>query len=122
MRSFWYMAMTALEDEETQKQGIVFLSYAVGQPVLQRSGVFKLSNIFSVLPLRIVGIHVCVDDPKARLLATFATLLIESRHRVRFRCHCGKQTKSFPVLQDLKMSSSTQKADYSPFGPSQVQI
>jgi hypothetical protein len=89
-RSFWYIAMSALEDEETQKRGIVFLSYTVGTPILQKSSVFQLASIFRVIPLRVVGIHVCVDDPKVQVLARLATLMIDPRHRVRFRCHCGK--------------------------------
>jgi hypothetical protein len=89
-RCFWYVAMAALEDEETQKRGIVCLSYAVGAPLLQKSTVFQLSSILRVIPFRVVGIHSCVDDPKMQVVARLATLMMDPRHRVRFRCHCGK--------------------------------
>jgi hypothetical protein len=89
------MIMVALEDEETQKIGSVYVSYAIGRAVLKNSWVYQLSAIFRALPARVVSIHACVDDPKSQLLASAVTLLLPSHYRIRFRCHLGKAFSFF---------------------------
>jgi hypothetical protein len=81
--------MTALEDKETQKRGIVLISYSNGAPVRGHDKIFKISKLIRSVPLRPVGLHVCVDDPKIEFIATLGALLIGSQNRARFRCHSG---------------------------------
>lgn len=67
----------------------MFVSYNIGINNPDRSGVFKIASIFSGLPLKVAGIHVCVDDPKIAMVAKLASLLLGSHSAVRFRCHYG---------------------------------
>jgi hypothetical protein len=65
--------MSALEDEETQKKGVVFINYRPEfglnryiKPWLGRKG----SKLQSVLPIRFRGIHFCLrNNNSGRLIA-----------------------------------------------------
>jgi hypothetical protein len=69
-RAFFYMIMTALEDEETQKVGIVLLR--------------------KTLPMRVVGMHYCYDSFKMRPMMSLAMLVMGATSRLRFRAHYGE--------------------------------
>jgi len=88
-QAFWYMAMAALEDEEAQRKGLVMVSYAIDNTVQGRSVALQISSVLSALPMRVVGVHVCVNDPTVQALAKVLSLVFESRFRLRIRIHSG---------------------------------
>jgi hypothetical protein len=89
LRAFWYTVTAPAENEETQKRGMVLVSYNIGITNPDRSGVFKIASIFNALPVKVAGIHVCVDDPKTVIVAKLASMLVGSYGALRFRCHYG---------------------------------
>jgi hypothetical protein len=86
------MMMTACEDEETQKRGIVAIVYYVGQ----FSGEFnhqlnkRLAKFPKFLPYRFLGYHMCFDDPRLRAWMPLTMLLMGKSNRVRLRIHDGE--------------------------------
>jgi hypothetical protein len=90
-RAFFYMVMTALEDEETQKLGIVLLGYNMGaKSVVDRPAVWAIQKLRKALPMRVVGMHYCYDSFKMRPMMTLAMLVMGATSRVRFRAHYGE--------------------------------
>jgi hypothetical protein len=85
--------MTALEDEETQKRGMVVVVMRAGQNMGIGNFNFPLwrvRKLRSGLPLRLAGMHLCNDDEDA--FATWTSLMLaalESHTRARFRSHRG---------------------------------
>jgi hypothetical protein len=82
--------VAALEDEEAQKKGLVLISYAVDNTIQRQSVALQMASIFSALPMRVVGVHICVNDPTVQSFARVLSLVFESRLRLRIRTHCGK--------------------------------
>jgi hypothetical protein len=86
------MVMAALEDENTQKAGMVIVGYNMGpKRALDRQAVWGIQKLRRVLPMRVVGMHYCYDDFKMRPMMTLAMLVMGSHGRMRFRAHYGKQ-------------------------------
>lgn len=83
--------MTALEDEETQKKGIVLLGYNMGaKSVVDRPAVWAIEKLRKALPMRVVGMHYCYDSFKMRPMMSLAMLVMGATSRVRFRAHYGE--------------------------------
>jgi hypothetical protein len=87
------MVMSALEDEETQKAGMVMVGYNTGpKSCMDIQAVWGVMKLRRVLPFRVVGMHYCYDDFKMRPMMTLAMLIMGSHGRMRFRAHYGKET------------------------------
>jgi hypothetical protein len=85
------MIMTALEDPETQKAGLVLVGYNMGEKrAMDRQAVWAIQRLRKVLPMRVVGMHYCYDDFKFRPMMTVAMLVMGAMNRVRFRAHYGE--------------------------------
>ena len=86
----FYIMMTALEDEQTQKLGIVMVGYNCGpNRTVDRKSAFAIQSLRRHLPMRMVSIHYCYDDFKMRPMMTIAMLVMGASQRVRFRAHFG---------------------------------
>lgn len=84
------MVMTALEDEQTQKNGIVLVGYNIGpKRTVDVKAVFAVQGVKRYLPLRIGSIHYCYDDMKFRPMMTVAMLIMGVTNRIRLRGHYG---------------------------------
>ena len=84
------MVMTALQDVETQKLGLVLVGYNMGEKrVVDRMAVYAIQKVRKVLPMRVMGMHYCYDDFKLRPMMTLAMLVMGATGRVRFRAHYG---------------------------------
>lgn len=95
MRAFWYLIASALEDDETQRRGVIIISYSVGtSKALEREGAWNIARLSFTIPMRVVGIHGCSDDPKQRLVMALVQVVIGTYLRVRSRIHSGK----FPTV------------------------
>jgi hypothetical protein len=82
--------MTALRDEETQRTGVVFIMYSVGQKEFLSDRPAKLANIWWLLPVRLIGTHVCYDASVTHMYVKLMSDNMESHHLCRFRSHFGK--------------------------------
>jgi hypothetical protein len=91
VRSFMYIVMVALQDQETQQNGIVMVGFNCGKDrVVDRPAAWSILKITKVLPIRIVGIHFCYDAFLVRPMMSLAMLVMGAHRRVRFRAHYGK--------------------------------
>jgi hypothetical protein len=91
VRSFMYIVMVALQDQETQQNGLVMVGFNTGKDrVVDRPAAWAIQKIMKVLPMRMVGIHFCYDDFKIRPMMSLAMLVMGAHRRVRFRAHYGK--------------------------------
>jgi hypothetical protein len=92
--------MTALEDVETQRSGIVLCGFNLGKTSrLDRQAAWSISKLKNVLPLRVVGLHYSYDDFKMRPMMALATLVMKSHGRTRFRAHYGSPKQVQQKLQ-----------------------
>jgi hypothetical protein len=92
------MSMAALEDEDTQRGGLVSVNFNVGNHHgLDREFVWKTCHLVNRLPLKIVAMHFCYNDPKLDLLVSLGTYVLDSKNRTRLRAHSGRfSTRFFP--------------------------
>jgi hypothetical protein len=86
--------MAALRDPEIQIKGMVFIVYAVGKKHLLGNRPSKLAALWSILPIRLVAIHACYDNPLMHFGIKLLSLSMESKHLCRFRAHYGKLART----------------------------
>lgn len=92
IKSFMYIIQSAIEDELTQKRGMVFLFYLVGAKSLffDRELNNSVSYLLECLPFRLSAVHICFDDPRLRMIKALLMITLGSSRRVRVRIHDGK--------------------------------
>ena len=116
-----YTMMKILQDEETQKKGLVCVVYNTGKILFNEEFhlIRHVNNIRYSLPDRIVGGHYCYNDPLLRPFIAGMKLLMQKDERTRFRTHFGTDedilfqlqtygidTSTFPLRQDGTLSTS----------------
>jgi hypothetical protein len=100
MRARFYQWMSILDDEETQKKGVVFVAYAIFGPhhgqsspdaqLMQKKQLMKKGiKLVRALPLRIRARHVCTDSKSMGLFISILSPLMDRNARVRARVHVG---------------------------------
>jgi hypothetical protein len=85
------MVMAALEDEETQKRGVLSIVFSLKPHPIDPVVLLKLARQRKTLPTRQMGNHICTGDIFShRVLATLIKVGLEQKGRVRVRFHRGK--------------------------------
>jgi hypothetical protein len=106
--------MSAVEDEETQRQGFICVAYNLteGQTFNpQLSG--GLGKIALCLPFKILGVHVCVGDLKGHKIASLMISGVSALLAVRFKLHCGSHLECiYSVSPYLQYSLNRSKIKY----------
>jgi hypothetical protein len=81
------------DDEETQKKGVVFVSYNLDMPERpdesRRGVIWSNSVIAQSLPIRVTGFHYCYNSSKAGPFLPLLAHAVGSVIRVRMRTHRG---------------------------------
>jgi hypothetical protein len=90
MRVFSYMVMSALQDEETQKKGVVIVYYALGQKRAFGDRPFELMKSWRSIPWRVVAFHSCADSSVIDVAAYLLCSLMDNSNVCSFRAHIGK--------------------------------
>ena len=94
LRTLYYVQMTALEDEETQKKGFVVVVYNVDpqSPQAMDAALFlKIYDLLPTLPACYKGIHYCVKHSHVRkFLSSIRSRLPTQDDRQRTRVHSGE--------------------------------
>ena len=83
--------MSALEDDETQKKGIVFIGYNLDRPVVEedRERLKYNAQIVEGVPFRMACMHVCYNTSILRPIISLTMMLLARRNRIRIRTHFG---------------------------------
>ena len=93
------MVMVALQDEETQKRGVVGIYYGVGQTVTVPGRAAENWKSFKALPWRIVAFHYCVDNAQLHKNPLFwLGNAFQNKVVGRFRLHAGSDTECIYTL------------------------
>uniref|UniRef100_A0A7R9ZA46 CRAL-TRIO domain-containing protein n=1 Tax=Pseudictyota dubia TaxID=2749911 RepID=A0A7R9ZA46_9STRA len=101
-RATWYVVHAALEDEMTQKRGIVMIIYPQKAKMKQFDtkllGV-DIENIKGCIPVRVGGFHVCHPPLYAHVTIPVIKLIIGPKLSSRFYTHSGKKDKVMKKLE-----------------------
>ena len=96
-----------MEDDETQKAGMVMIGYNMGpKRVVDRTAAFAVQSVRRYLPLRLGSTHFCYDDRKMTVMMTVATLMMGATRRVRFRAHYGHHNDVIYKLSTFGIQTS----------------
>lgn len=106
IRAIWYIFHTALEDEETQKQGVVFLcdlsKAAVNLLDHELCRVVALS-VTGCIPVRLSGIHGCYPPAVFWILFPIIKVLLGERLGKRIKIHSGAKKRVHAELTKYLM-------------------
>jgi hypothetical protein len=117
-KAMWYMLSTTLQDEETQKKGIVVVLVGKRQCLDNDIRIMqKFHEARESLPKKVVGIHLCSDDLSLPILMASTKLHVMTKEmRMHFRPHIYAdpkqiifelQTFGIPITEEyLKMDST----------------
>jgi hypothetical protein len=81
--------MTALEDVQVQRSGVVALIYNVGTKSVDYELLRNSPKLMESLPFRVVSVHYCYSDVRIRPAMALIQANIGTEGRVRFRAHFG---------------------------------
>jgi hypothetical protein len=102
-----YVMLSAAEDEETQRRGVVIINYYIG-PLSIRLDPERMTEGAALMhwaPLRIVSIHQCLNDPLLRAVASILLLGAGREQRARVRVHGGMC--QFPIFFFLTLQRAS---------------
>ena len=88
----WYLEQTAVQDEETQKQGIITVICNFGvkwREKFDKESAKLVARLTACSPLRNVATHYCYSDPAFGAIIAFVSLAFERRSRTRTKLHRG---------------------------------
>mmetsp|Transcript_12000 Transcript_12000/g.28694 ORF Transcript_12000/g.28694 Transcript_12000/m.28694 type:complete len:457 (+) Transcript_12000:52-1422(+) len=95
-KALWYTLSTVFDDEETQRRGVVFISYAVDSNAPSDGSRFKFLRAGAkavTVPGRVVAGHYCYSSSYAALLWKAVVFGAGAFLRVRLRAHCGTHSE-----------------------------
>eukprot|EP00934_Nitzschia_sp_Nitz4_P009472 Nitzschia sp. Nitz4//scaffold66_size103028//94881//96508//NITZ4_004516-RA/size103028-processed-gene-0.17-mRNA-1//1//CDS//3329556404//9462//frame0 len=111
LRSYLYLMLSAVEDEDTQKRGVVFILWYLGELILGdfESDVME-EFIFCALwiPVRIVSIHYCCDTSLVkRIVLRLFRAISAPQFRYKYQCHEGTSTENLYSLMSFGIPVDT---------------
>eukprot|EP00934_Nitzschia_sp_Nitz4_P001639 Nitzschia sp. Nitz4//scaffold313_size41840//25742//27504//NITZ4_007437-RA/size41840-snap-gene-0.32-mRNA-1//1//CDS//3329547433//1639//frame0 len=126
LRSCMFTLLALLEDEETQKRGIVQVSWYMGNLPsgdLTREFVVDMCELPTWMPFRVVGYHMCMDNnPINALLGRAVSAVVNPKLRRVRKLHHGTPTEvmyellsygvpvdSFPLTTDGLLKKNSRK-------------
>jgi hypothetical protein len=101
MRVVYYILMAALEDEETQKRGLVCVVYNVEpkSPLANDPRIYlNVYQLLPKLPIRMMGAHYCVQDSNLRNFMSSIRIAMSREIRLRSRVHHGSHEECIYAL------------------------
>lgn len=107
LRKSFYSLMSFTDDEETQKNGFVIVSYIVGQQLpwsqmrQRREMNRQWGKLLATVPIRLDVLHVCMDSILWRPILAAFKLACKMCTRIRVREHIGDHKQAICSLQAL---------------------
>ena len=92
LRMIWWVVLNALNDKETQRNGIVIVVYNIGEKLGSFDPVeaLEIPKLRKGLPFRMVAGHGCMDNMITRAIFPVLTSGMTSSLHSRVRLHYGK--------------------------------
>jgi len=98
----YYLIMSVLEDEETQKKGISAIVYSVaGEFVDGKTDLRTVSAgpwVQRSLPFRLCAMHQCFDNLAVRVIINFSMRFLREKDRARVKLHYGRWSTQDEIL------------------------
>jgi hypothetical protein len=95
-RAMWYFVHAALEDEMTQKRGIVNIVFPhhaklsqIDRPLLK----MNVESLKGCIPVRLTGVHICHPPSFVSLILPILKVFMGDRLRKRIQLHSGSTEK-----------------------------
>jgi hypothetical protein len=100
LKGFIYLVLAACEDDETQRCGLVTITFGMGPIADNLDHVMSsgMSSIMDWVPIKVTALHMLVDDPIVRSLSPLVRLSLGRERRLRFRMHHGPLTENIYKL------------------------
>mmetsp|Transcript_26409 Transcript_26409/g.64355 ORF Transcript_26409/g.64355 Transcript_26409/m.64355 type:complete len:464 (-) Transcript_26409:335-1726(-) len=97
IKAYWYVAKSVADDEETQKKGFVFVSYANDSnhpsDAVRRELLKLCGTVSRGLPVRSIAVHYCSDSSRTAAFYRAIITGTDSSVRVRTRAHSGSHNE-----------------------------
>jgi hypothetical protein len=113
-RSCWYMIHAALEDETTQKRGIIFMIYPHNSKLGQFDRAQSKMNAESIqgcLPVRVSGFHICYPPTFFAIVIPIFKIFLGNRLRKRIRVHSGSEQNVLKALEQFGLTKDVLPSD-----------
>mmetsp|Transcript_16128 Transcript_16128/g.46289 ORF Transcript_16128/g.46289 Transcript_16128/m.46289 type:complete len:295 (+) Transcript_16128:238-1122(+) len=114
VRAFWYTMHAALEDEATQKRGIILLLFPNHAEFSQFDRKLVASNAESMkgcLPVRVGAFHICQPPTFFTIVFPIIKLLLGKRLRERIKVHTGSEEHVLERLARFGISTESVPSD-----------
>jgi hypothetical protein len=96
----FYLYSLMSRDETVQKLGAVIVISAVGQRTYFQDRAIRMAALLSSVPVKIVALHACYDDPILHPVIRAGAYALERRLIVRLRLHFGSTLEcKYQLLQ-----------------------
>lgn len=99
LRVFWFLIMTALQDEAVQQSGIVFVLYNYGTTHGEFDNMKRFLHVRVGIPLKPIGTHFCYNHSSLRPVVTGFQLFLRGKYRIRMRPHFLEPKEAEQCLQ-----------------------
>ena len=92
LRTIYYVTMAAVEDEETQRKGIVGILYNICEKLRYYNActLLRSAKLRNALPARYVAMHYFHNDPSFMEYVNFELCHLDAHTRARNRIHHGE--------------------------------
>ena len=113
-RSLWYMLHAVLEDEETQKKGVIFTVYPHRAKLSQFDRALARMNMESIkgcIPVRMTGIHICHPPSFFQIIFPIFKIFMGERLRKRVRVHGGSESHVLDRLTGFGLTKDKLPSD-----------
>ena len=91
--------MAALQDEEVQMKGVVYVNYALGAEHIISNRAEKAAEAWWHIPTRLVAVHLCYNTNAMEVYVKNLSRAMESQHLCRFRSHFGTWKMTSTILK-----------------------
>eukprot|EP00980_Cylindrotheca_fusiformis_P003723 scaffold824_cov129-Cylindrotheca_fusiformis.AAC.3 len=124
-RALLWSFFNALRDKETQRKGLVLVLFNVGSSSsLEPEVLYHLREMVQSIPLRLIGFHICYDNPMRRPLISLLIAALDKFITARCRSHFGTATECIYELmtfgiprEAIPITDDGQPIVEGPFGP-----
>eukprot|EP00980_Cylindrotheca_fusiformis_P019443 scaffold6708_cov134-Cylindrotheca_fusiformis.AAC.13 len=113
LRARFYICMCLWKSEDTQRKGMVYVTYAIGrfQDKMNGAGFVETTKLIMAFPLYIAGIHRCTDHVTHFILGKTSLGMMPMSTRARTKYHLGSDQECQYILSTYGIPRQTLPLD-----------